>query len=214
VAQIALDNDIVAKCATYTLLCHIAAVSGISLSELGVLGTILFVIKIRHLETASVGASAAYARLRKFVGTAELLEPTDEESRVAARLEEAALKIGVQLDVGESQLCAIVITRKMRMLCTGDKRAIQAIERLVDAMTEVAYLKERILPFEGLIKRMLARLGYLRLRKKICSSRGTDKALEICFQCHQEDGKEAEALAGLDSYLGAIAKDAPQVLTQ
>lgn len=213
-AQVALDNDVVAKCATYSLLSEIAATLGVAHSELGVLGTLLFVIQQRHLKTASIGGEAAYQQLQEFVRAAETLEPSEDESRFAAKLEEAALQENLQLDVGESQLCAIVVSREIPVFCTGDKRAIRAIARLVKVFAEITWLAQRVLPFEGLIKRMLTVLGYPRLKGNVCSSRGTDKALEICFQCHREDGNETEAVAGLESYLNAIGKDAPQLFTR
>lgn len=187
---------------------------GVAHSELGVLGTLLFVIEERHLKAASIGGGAAHQQLTEFVKVAETLEPSEEESQFAARLEEAALQENLQFDVGESQLCAIVVSREIRIFCTGDKRAIRAIERLVKIFGELAWLTQRVLPFEALVKRMLAALGYPRLRESVCSSRGTDKALEICFQCHREDGNETEAIAGLESYLNATAKDAPQIFTR
>lgn len=211
-AKVALDNDVIAKCAIYSLLFHVATALGAANSELGVLGTILFVIKERHLATARIGGGAALEQLKNFVKEVEILEPSDEESRLAAKLEEAALEMNLQFDVGESQLCAIVVTRKVGLLCTGDKRAIRAMERLVNTLSDLSYLAQRVLPFEGLVKRILSDLGYAELREHICSSRGTDKALEICFQCHREDGNETEASAGLNSYINAVAEDAPQVL--
>jgi hypothetical protein len=214
VASVALDNDVVAKCATYSLLFHIAATLGVPSSELGVLGTILFVIKKRHLTTASIGCDAAHEQLTMFVKEAEILEPSEEESQLAAKLEEAALEISVQFDVGESQLCAIVVCRKVRLLCTGDKRAMRAMERLLNTFGELSYLMQRVLPYEGLVKRMLPSVGYANVRESICASRGTDTALEICFQCHRDDGSQTEAIAGLESYLNAVARDAQQVFTR
>jgi hypothetical protein len=160
------------------------------------------------LKTASIGGEAAYQQLQEFIRAAETLEPSEDESRFAATLEEAALQENLQFDVGESQLCAIVVSRKISVFCTGDKRAIRAIARLAEVFAEIAWLAQRVLPLEGLITRMLTALGYPKLRNNICSSRGTDKAVEICFQCHREDGNEVEAVAGLESYLNAIAKDA------
>jgi hypothetical protein len=213
VAKVVLDNDVVAKGATYSILAHIAASFGVANSDLGVLGTVLFVIKERHLDTASTGGAAAHQKLKEFVKEAEILEPSEEESRLAARLEQAALEVNLQFDVGESQLCAIVVSREVATFCTGDKRAIRAMQRLLETFSVISYLVRRVLPLEGLVKRMLTSVGYANLRENICSSRGTDKALEICFQCHREDGNETEAVAGLNSYLNAIAKDAPQFFT-
>ena len=166
------------------------------------------------MQTASIGGNAAHRNLHEFAAAAEVLEPSEEESQLAARLEEAALEATLQLDVGESQLCAIVVSRNIPILCTGDKRGIRAIERLSLTFAELACLAGRVLPLECLILRMLAILQYIELRGTICASRGTDRAIEICFQCHQGEGEEQEAIAGLESYINNIAKDAAKVLSR
>jgi hypothetical protein len=212
VAKVAVDNDVVAKCAAYSLLCYIAGTLDVNCADLGVLGTVIYVIKARHLKTAGVGGEAARQQLREFYTKVKILEPTDEESQLAARLEQVALELSLQFDVGESQLCAIVVSREIEIFCTGDKRAIRAIGQLVDALSEIEHLLQRILPFEGLVRRMVASVGYPGLRANICSSPGTDKSVEICFQCHREDGTEAEAVMGLNSYLGALARESSRVI--
>src|SRR5690606_14878510 len=112
-------------------------------AELGVLGTLVYVIKARRLENSRLGAGAAYQLMCDFVKTVEILEPNAEEARLAARLEEAATRLNFQFDIGESQLCAIVVCREADLFCTGDKRAIRGIERLLDCFSELIYLKQR-----------------------------------------------------------------------
>jgi hypothetical protein len=209
VPRIALDNDIVTKCAAYSLLAELTGTLGVTMAELGVLGTIRFVIKPRHLKSAADGAEVAHQNLTQFLQAVQKLEPTEEEALFAAELEEAAIRMELPFDVGESQLCAMVVKRQIELLCTGDKRAIRSIESLLQSAPGLIYLKQRILPLEAIIRRMLAAYTFPAVRLKICSSEGTDKAIEICFQCSATVGALAETQAGIDSYLGSLCKQAP-----
>ena len=65
-------------------------------------------------------ATAAKAAFRSFVDTAQIIEPTEEEQLMAADFELAAQRAAVALDSGESQLCAVLIARALRLLLTGD----------------------------------------------------------------------------------------------
>ncbi len=60
------------------------------------------------------------------------MEPTDREVAFATNLELTAQRAGLQLDVGESQLVAIVIERAIATFDTGDKRAIVSLEKRSD----------------------------------------------------------------------------------
>jgi hypothetical protein len=74
-------------------------------------------------------------RLDDFLASVELIEPTVEESTLAAEFESLALAAALPLDAGESQLCAVLVSRNLPLLVTGDKRAITALESLVDSDT-------------------------------------------------------------------------------
>lgn len=206
-----LDNDVVAKGTIYNLLQQILACLPAAPQEIGLLGTLRYVLSKKKLRAAHDGELEAHKRLISFIDSCICLEPNDDETLLAAELEEAAKVLNVQLDIGESQLCAIAVKRGVELVCTGDKRAIAAMETLRIHIKELAVIDQRVLCLESLVLRLIARFGYEPVRAYICSSCGADTAIEICFQCHNTTGEAAEAVNGLRSYENKVRSAAPNV---
>jgi hypothetical protein len=206
-----LDNDIAAKAAAYNLLGELADALSVGFGEIGLLGSLLFVISPKRLRSAADGEEAAHQRLSTFVGRAVTLEPDPGETLLAVKLEELALKNNVQLDIGESQLCAMAIERAAERLCTGDKRAVVAIECLYPLAPELTALAGKVEFLEAIIRSMNTHFGHDHIRGRVCASPGTDTAIEICFQCHNSKADESETERGLSSYIRAMIKRAPTV---
>lgn len=78
----------------------------------GVIGTSRFVAG-KRLKRREADPQAAQARLAAFLGIAVELEPSEEELRLAATIEAEAATAGLELDSGESQLCAIATARSI-----------------------------------------------------------------------------------------------------
>jgi hypothetical protein len=139
------------------------------------------------------------------------VEPTDEEQQIAADFELAAQRAGLSLDSGESHLCALALTRQVPRVLTGDKRAIAAIEGLVDVDQRLAALGGKVYCLEQLILIVLTPDSNERLRDSICTEISVDKTLAICFSCRSNSGFEATAEC-LGSYIRDIRSKAPRVL--
>lgn len=136
------------------------------------------------------------------------VEPTDAELTLAAGFEAAAQALNLELDGGESQLLAMLIERGLPLLLTGDKRAIVAIERIAgDALPgpSVACL-------EQVMTMILGRIGLGRLRERVCSETGVDRALTSCFACRSTVVDTAAVVEGLDSYVGHLRKSSSRIL--
>jgi hypothetical protein len=209
--KVLLDNDIVAKITAYDLADELVSILRAPYDHLGVLGTLVFAVSPKRLHRAKDGGSTAHLRLKKFVQAVTVLEPTANESRLAVALEEAAQQLGVDLDVGESQLAAIAMLRSADRLYTGDKRAIVSLESLRKMLEQLATLDGKIVPLEAVALAMIKEFGHEPIRSSVCASHGTDLALEVCFQCHNAEGKESETLVGIESYLGRINRAAPNL---
>ena len=208
------DNDVLFKVACYGLLDEIIGEHRANEDDIGVLGAARFVIpqKIRRA-TLQGGSESAVERLLMFIDGAEELEPTDEEQQLAADLELCAQRCAVNLDTGESQLCAVSAMRLVKSLLTGDKRAIRAIEVLLDQETRLHAIRAKVWCLEQLVASALEANDQDVIRNAVCSEPAVDKTLTICFSCSSATGAQAEAvLAGLRSYIGDLRTQATRVL--
>lgn len=205
----AVDNDILIKAACYRL--HDALLG----ASFGVLGAARFVVAGRlarmPLTGERQGAQDAAADL---ITRSVVLEPSDAELILAAELETLAQRKGLELDAGESQLAAIIAKRDIRQLCTGDKRAIRALEQLLDPLPALAALAGRIRALEQLVDDLVCRVQSPDdIAKAICAEPTVDKALTICARCHTPppDGPAIDR-DGLASYIGQLRTEAPRML--
>lgn len=206
----ALDNDVLIKLAAYDLLIQARA----QLGAVGVLGAAKFVVRDaldRHRGLQD--PVAARARWESSLGELHFLEPTDDEVALATFLEEHAAFEGLPLDSGESQLCAIAISRGIGLLVTGDKRAIAAAEAIAQTATQLLELAGRFVCLEQLASRLIAELGAGEVRSRICAEPGADKALAICLSCSSFAAGAAFDPGGLVSYVEHLRADAPTLLS-
>jgi len=208
--NVAIDNDVLFKGACYGLLDRL--LSGIS-SMAAVLGSARFIIP-KKLERTSLNGDRAKAleTFLAFLSRSATLEPTDNEQGMAADLELAAQRLEVNLDAGESQLCAIMVRRAFGLLLTGDKRAIVAIERLLDAEPQLTPICGRVKCLEQVFVDAVAREGHVTLRVGVCGEAGIDKALAICFSCKSQAVDGPCVLEGLRSYINDLRRQAGRVL--
>jgi hypothetical protein len=110
--ELLLDVDVVMKLAAYDLLDVIAhpGCAPDCCGRRGVIATTRFVAR-KRLRRKTADTESAQARLAAFLGDAVELEPTDDELGLAADIEAEAAIAGLELDSGESQLCAIAIAQ-------------------------------------------------------------------------------------------------------
>jgi hypothetical protein len=209
-----VDNDILFKGACYGLLDAFLAPVSAAGDSFGVLGAARFVVSKKIIKKAPhKGATAAHQHLATFLGCAAVVEPTEDEQRMAADFELAAQRAGLDFDVGESQLCSILICRSTPLLLTGDKRAIQAIEQLLDSENLLVALCGKIRCLEQLVLDVFsATPNPDTLRSAICAEVEVDKTLAICFSCHCEDVSGLDYAEGLKSYLTDLRQRATRVL--
>jgi hypothetical protein len=208
-----LDNDILLKGVCYGLLDQFVSAECEDGDVLGVLGAARFVVasKIRS-RSDSTKVALALQILAGFLTQAEVLEPSQEEQSLAADLELAAQKAGLGLDSGESQLCAIVVSRRLSLLLTGDKRAIEAIEKLLEGNPQIDGIRGKIKCLEQLVVNVLLRADANYLRRAICEEPYVDKALTNCFSCYSPEASAASFIEGLNSYIEGLRAIAVNVL--
>ena len=136
-----------------------------------------------------------------------LVQPTEEEIRLAADFEEEAIRHSLDFDTGESQLLAVLLRRGAPLLLTGDKRAIRAIHGLGISGTD-----GRIACLEQLMASILAKWDYTKLRQRVCGEPNADKAMTICFACSSPQVTEAGIRDGLASYVRDLRRSTATLL--
>jgi hypothetical protein len=212
--KVLIDNDIIFKGTCYGLLPELIGTVCVEGDAIGVLGAARFVISKRiQRATVNKGADAALSNLEAFLSRTLIIEPTEAEQNLAAELELAALKSGVALDAGESQLCAVAAKRLVDWLLTGDKRAIRAIELLLDFQPTLAAIVGKVKCLEQLVLTAVrSNSTWASLRAKICAEVAVDKALAICLCCASQTTSE-DCVSGLESYIEDLRSEAGRVLS-
>lgn len=208
-----IDNDICLKGLSFGLLDHFLATIPNVQDPVGLLGVARFVIKNRlKRQEAPDTRPAIIQAFDAFLETAELVEPTNVEEYLAAEFESLAQTSGVSLDAGESQLCAILLVRELPLLLTGDKRAIVALEKILDSHLRLDGICGKVKCLEQVVLDTFVICGSELVRQHICASPTTDKALSICFGCASCTTTDESTVEGLNSYIRSVRADAPRVL--
>ena len=193
-----VDNDVVLKLCRYK--CHRDFAATLGGWSAAILSVTRFALRDRVRKTSNVAnPKQLAAAMEEAIGTYQLLQPSDVEIALAADLEEEATRRGLELDAGESQLLAVLLTRTAPLLLTGDKRAVVAIHGLgaTDAAGRVGCL-------EQVIGSLLTVTGVPALREGICCDPGADRAITASFACSAPCVTEDDIRVGLRSYIAHL----------
>jgi hypothetical protein len=103
---------------------------------------------------------------------------------------------------------AILLRRGLRLLLTGDKRAIRAIEQIAAEHFQVA----SVACLEQLMTEIIGHLGVTTLRERVCTEPTVDRAMTSCFACKSSVVDLDSVAGGLRSYIADLRKAARRVL--
>jgi len=212
-----LDNDVVFKTCYYSLIEELISSNPYGADTFYVLGAVKFMLKRKiNKQPPTRAVEEVLEELEAFLANVDLLEPTADEIKLAADLEFQATSMGKELDNGESILCAVMHIRHKNYLFTGDKRAIQAIEAVVNNLNNDVQLdvKNKVICLEQLISVLLQSLPFDETRTKICQELNVDRALSACFACKSPQTTIDSCQEGLNSFINDLRKQAPSVLFQ
>lgn len=209
--DILVDNDIVLKSCCYGIDEPFLDMLDSAEAKPLVLAVARHVIEGRIKRARSlVDRERARASFRRSIGRLLEVEPSAAELAMAAEFEAVAQEQNLELDGGESQLLAMLIQRKLRLLLTGDKRAIVAIERIAgDTLPGPS-----IACLEQVMSTLLERIGLAALRERICSEPAVDRALSTCFACRSIVVEAILVEEGLRSYVGHLRKSSSRTLLE
>lgn len=210
-----IDTDVLLKSNVYGLFDQLLESIPLSIANFGVLGSTKFVVrnKIKYLNFNRQKGEVIEA-LNNSLSKLKELEPTMDEIQFASELELMVQKLNVGFDVGESQLCAMVISRKMQCLVTGDKRAIISAESLINSNLDVIFPESKFICLEQCFSWLLKKKSIQphEVRAKVCSEPGIDQALNICFSCRSPYISPESWMDGLCKYIQCLLSEAPNVL--
>lgn len=211
-----LDSDVVKKLAAYDLFNETYSIAQKSGHDLLILGAAPFVLAKAVSKSRSISDRLGVAqRLTDAVKLCILLEPSEEETLLAAALEDAGQRLGFPFDTGESLLVAILSTRAGHALATGDKRALAVLPTLADGAGILPKLQFRIACLEQVISAVIKSCPDSDLAaKKVCSEPLADTAISICFGCASESFAAEAAIAALSSYTNHLRKECVPLLAE
>lgn len=213
--SVLMDNDVVLKTCCYDAVDEMIGCTVGPARTAHVLGAVRFVLAKTISKAKNIADKARAAeRLAKMLGRVTPIEPDDDELALAAEFEEVAQSLGVDLDGGESQLLAVLIRRSAALLLTGDKRAILAIEPVVQAVGCHDQVARRVACLEQTVMAIVARHGAEAIHHRVCSEAAIDKSLANCFSCTSGFCRPESILEGLTSYINDLRRQAPRVLVE
>lgn len=204
------DNDILIKCSCYRLLQKLLDQLPADRTT-GFLGAARFVVPhhLKSLDTV-LDQDNALEEFEAFSQRSTWLEPTEGEISLATRIEDAAQGAGLEVDTGESQLCAIAIRRGTSVVLTGDKRAVEGLEIVAPSVPHMGALRGTIGSLEQLVLTLTSSLGIEETRRRVCAEPYIDKTLQISFSCSSET--PATSMQGLISHIRHLQARAPSML--
>lgn len=204
----AIDTDALLKIAAYRL-------GGDLLTALAPLGqpaalglTHLIAPKQLKRNKRVLDKTGAGAELAKLMAGLGRLEPTDAEVELAAMLAEVAITLDLPLDSGEAQLLAILTTRSLPLILTGDKRAIEATEPVLAAAQKGGQCHGKLACLEQALLTIVAKSGPALVRSRVCAEPAMDTAARICFGCSSPAFDLDAVVESLGSYIASIRKAA------
>lgn len=207
----AVDNDILLKLAHYGLL-NSTAYELCTLSEkIYILGAAKFVVR-SLLSRGKDSDPTKLADFNDFLVTAIEVEPTLEEVSLATRIEEYGVRNNLNLDIGESQLCAVAIYRTLDVLITGDKRAIVGFQGLIQAVPEMRKIAGRVACLEQLMWTIIGQIGVEAVRENICGKAATDRTMSICLGCTRPSIDQESIAEAFSSYIEHLRSVSPEIL--
>lgn len=213
VDSVLMDNDVVLKTCCYGIVDEMLDCLLGRSRTVHVLSAIQYVLSNAIAKKQNIlDKKAAAERLAKFLGIVEHLEPEQDELLLAAEFEAAAQVRDLELDAGESQLLAVLVRRSAALLLTGDKRAIRAIESVVNASGHIQLTEQRVACLEQVVLTLVNRHGAELVYQRVCNEAAIDNSLAICFACTSGKCNPASILEGLSSYINSLRSGAPRSL--
>lgn len=206
--SVLMDNDVILKTCCYGVVDEVFGCVSANARTVHVLGVAKYVLGKAISKRKNISDKhGATHRLTNLLSKVAFIEPNDDELSLAAEFEQAALLLGVELDGGESQLLAVLIKRSAGLLMTGDKRAIRAIEPILQTTDYRQQVERRVACLEQIMMAVIGRNAVETIHQRVCSEAAVDKSLAACFSCSSQTCNLQSILEGLASYIRDLRQD-------
>lgn len=212
-AIVLFDNDVIHKTCSYDI--HVDVLT--SLRELNRIATILesAIHVLRGWSRRRLSEperSVMNERFAEFVDQSNVLEPTQEETQLAARIEDISIQNSLNLDTGESLLIAVFLKRNVEFIATGDKRAVVSLSSLTSHWGSITNKRFYVACLEQIVKYILTTSNLNKVRSSVCSNLDADRAITICFSCYSDEVSLEGVVGNLDVYINDLRSNAPETL--
>jgi hypothetical protein len=204
-ADAVIDNDVILKGVSYGFLDSLLAALPGAPFAYGALGTARFVLPKALKKRPPGRAAEAMAELAVALDSLETLEPSEQEAALAAELEYEALRQTKAMHPGECQLVAILVTRTLHHVLTGDRNAIAALGTMSPpASLDPSRLAARFICFEQAVRHLMDAQGAAPVKTSVCAERDVDTAMRVCFSCASPEVGEASWIEGLENHIADL----------
>ncbi|WP_348731453.1 hypothetical protein [Rheinheimera texasensis] len=212
-SRAAVDNDVLLKLCIYSLHGLLRSDPICGIQDMACLGVARYLLpKIVGKKSTSPSKEVVLQNIDELLAQMAIIEPTQEELELAASFESSANEQNLPLDIGESQLCAIVMNRSWDYLLTGDKRAISAIGALHNT-NKLQGLAGKLICLEQIFLYWLkSNDAFIPIRECVCAAPECDKALSLSFSCRSQALTLDSCTEGLKSYVRDVRRTANGLL--
>ena len=157
------------------------------------------------------GAGLPAQRLLETLRRIPSLDPTTAaETALAAEMVRQSQRLGLAIDGGEAIVMSVCILRKLDYVTTGDKKAVRSLPLLEPAVPVIGELRQRVVPLECMLLRLLERVPYSSVRPRLDAGAYCDTAVRRALEQAGADGRLFVQL--LTDKAKQLASQAPRFL--
>ncbi len=201
-----VDNDVVIKLAEYELLISLYDIVTTLGHNVHVLESLPYVVGVNNPDRANkvFTSASSLEQIRQFLS---MVQPA--RIMLASTLQVINSIDEPNLDEGELTLIGCAIESVEPGFCSGDKRAIRAVNKLVSAQT-LTFDHCIIIILEHTLKILIHAMDVGDVFERILRKPDVDKAVKLCFQGATAD-TVAHVISALESYINDLKKKCPSL---
>ena len=201
-----VDNDVVIKLAEYELLISLHEIVKNSGHVVHVLESLPYVVGVYNPERAGkvFSSESSLEQMKEFLS---MVQPACIKQLSTLQLINSI--DDPNLDEGEMTLIGCALESNEAGFCSGDKRAIRAVNELTSAQT-LTFDHCIIIILEHTLQMLINVMGAGDVFERILRKPNVDKAVKLCFQGATTD-TVAHVISALESYINDLKKKCPSL---